>query len=70
MEAAHDIYEAALKFVLSDSRVHAGIVGMRWPHEVEQNIKLIDHWEPKVDIADIPRVTFGVYQADDADRYT
>ena len=68
-QAAHDLYEAALKFVLSDSRVHAGIVGMRWPHEVEQNIKLIDNWEPNVDIADIPRVTFGVYQADDADRH-
>jgi len=67
-QAAHDLYEAALKFVLSDSRVHAGIVGMRWPHEVEQNIKLIDNWEPTVDFADMPRVTFGVYQAEDAQR--
>ena len=33
-QPAHDLYDAALKFVLSDSRVHAGIVGMRWPHEV------------------------------------
>jgi aryl-alcohol dehydrogenase-like predicted oxidoreductase len=65
---AHDLYEAALKFVLSDSRVHAGIVGMRWPHEVEQNIKLITNWEPTVDFADLPRVTFGVYQAEDAQR--
>src|SRR5258706_5750128 len=32
-QSAHDLYDVALKFVLSDSRVHAGIVGMRWPHE-------------------------------------
>jgi aryl-alcohol dehydrogenase-like predicted oxidoreductase len=65
-QAAHDLYDVALKFVLSDSRVHAGIVGMRWPHEVEHNVKLIDSWEPAVDFADMPRVTFGVYRADDA----
>ena len=65
---AHDLYEAALKFVLSDSRVHAGIVGMRWPLEVEQNLELIKHWEPTVNMADMPRVTFGVYQAEDAQR--
>jgi aryl-alcohol dehydrogenase-like predicted oxidoreductase len=29
-QTAHDLYDVALKFVLSDSRVHAGIVGMRW----------------------------------------
>jgi aryl-alcohol dehydrogenase-like predicted oxidoreductase len=67
-QSAHDLYEAALKFVLSDSRVHAGIVGMRWPHEVEENIKLIENWEPSVDFADMPRVTFGVYKADDEQR--
>jgi aryl-alcohol dehydrogenase-like predicted oxidoreductase len=65
-QPAHDLYDAALKFVLSDSRVHAGIVGMRWPHEVEQNLKLLDNWEPAADLADMPRVTFGVYQAEDA----
>ena len=67
---AHDLYETALKFVLSDSRVHAGIVGMRWPHEVAQNLELIKNWRPTVDLADMPRVTFGVYQAEDAARGT
>ena len=33
-QTARDLYEVSLKFVLSDSRVHAGIVGMRWPQEV------------------------------------
>ena len=32
-----ELYEVALKFVLSDSRVHSSIVGMRWSREVEEN---------------------------------
>jgi aryl-alcohol dehydrogenase-like predicted oxidoreductase len=67
-QAAHDLYEVALKFVLSDSRVHAGIVGMRWPHEVEQNVRLLDGWEPPVDFATMPRLTFEVYKAEDAQQ--
>jgi len=67
-QAAHDLYEVALKFVLSDSRVHAGIVGMRWPHEVEQNVRLLDGWAPPIDFASMPRLTFEVYNADDAQQ--
>lgn len=64
--AAADLYELALKFVLSDSRVTAGIVGMRFPAEVEQNIRMIEDWEPPVDFAAMPRLTFEVYKAEDA----
>ena len=40
--------------MLSDSRVHAGIVGMRWPHEVEENIKLIErHLNPRLTVSTI-----------------
>ena len=67
-QAAHDLYEVALKFVLSDSRVHAGIVGMRWPREVERNVRLLDGWEPPVDFATMPRLTFEVYRAEDAEQ--
>ena len=67
-QAAHDLYEVALKFVLSDSQVHAGIVGMRWPHEVEQNVRLLEGWEPPVDFASMPRLTFEVYNAEDAQQ--
>ena len=67
-QEAHNLYEVALKFVLSDSRVHAGIVGMRWPHEVEQNVRLLDGWEPAVDVATMPRLTFEVYKAEDAQQ--
>jgi aryl-alcohol dehydrogenase-like predicted oxidoreductase len=64
--AAKDLYEIALKFVLSDSRVTSGIVGMRWPSEVEQNVKLVDGFTPPIDFATMPRLTFEVYKADDA----
>jgi aryl-alcohol dehydrogenase-like predicted oxidoreductase len=63
---AEDLYEVALRFVLSDSRVTAGIVGMRWPTEVEQNVKLVEAWTPPIDFATMPRLTFEVYKAEDA----
>lgn len=65
-QAARDLYEVSLKFVLSDSRVHCGIVGARWPHEVKQNLDLIRDWTPPFDLADTPRTTLAVYQAQDA----
>jgi aryl-alcohol dehydrogenase-like predicted oxidoreductase len=63
---AKDLYEVALKFVLSDSRIAAGIVGARWPHEVEDNLRMIEGWEPPTDFATMPRLTFEVYKAEDA----
>lgn len=64
----HDLNEVALKFALSDSRLHAGIVGMRWPREVEQNVALAEQWKPPIDFATMPRLTFEVYKADDAQQ--
>ena len=61
----HDLYEVALKFVLSDSRVHAANVGMRWPEEVATNVRLVESFEPVFDIADLPRGTAAIYQTDD-----
>jgi len=65
-QSARDLYEVSLKFVLSDSRVHAGIVGARWPEEVLKNIALIEGWEAPIDFATMPRLTFEVYKAEDA----
>ena len=65
-QAARDLYEVSLKFVLSDSRIHAGIVGARWPEEVASNIALLEGWEPPTDFATMPRLTFEVYKAEDA----
>jgi aryl-alcohol dehydrogenase-like predicted oxidoreductase len=64
--AAKDLFEVALKFVLSDSRVTAGIVGARWPHEVEDNLRIVEGWTPPIDFATMPRLTFEVYKAEDA----
>ena len=61
-----ELYEVALKFVLSDSRVHSGIVGMRWPDEVNQNARIVEQWQAPVDFATMPRLTFEVFKAEDA----
>ena len=64
--AARDPFEVSLRFVLSDSRVHAGLIGMRWPDEVDANVALVEGWVPPVDIASLPRLTVDVYKAQDA----
>lgn len=61
-----EMYDMALKFVLSDSRIHAGIVGMRWPNEVEHNVRILESWTPPIDFATMPRLTFEIYKAGDA----
>jgi aryl-alcohol dehydrogenase-like predicted oxidoreductase len=62
-----DVYEVALKYVLSDSRVHVANVGMRWPSEVDQNVALVDSFQPPAgfDAAALPRLTAGIYRAAD-----
>jgi aryl-alcohol dehydrogenase-like predicted oxidoreductase len=62
---ANDIYEAALKFVLSDSRVHVANIGMRWPEEVKRNMSLLRSFESSFDMADLPRLTAHIYKTDD-----
>jgi aryl-alcohol dehydrogenase-like predicted oxidoreductase len=64
-QEAHDLYEVALKYVLSDSRVHVAHVGMRWPEEVARNVALVSSFVPPCDMADLPRGTAAVYQTDD-----
>jgi aryl-alcohol dehydrogenase-like predicted oxidoreductase len=67
-QQARDLYEVSLKFVLSDSRIHAGIVGMRWPGEVDRNVRLLENWTPPADFAAMPRLTFEVYQRQDEEE--
>jgi aryl-alcohol dehydrogenase-like predicted oxidoreductase len=66
-EQAHDLYRATLEFVLADSRIHAPIVGMRWPDEVDRNVELVESFDPDYDLAEMPRMTAHVYQAEDAE---
>ena len=65
-QQSHDIYDASLRFVLSDSRVHVANVGMRWPHEIERNIALVRSLQSSYDMAAVPRMTIGIYQSQDA----
>jgi len=64
-QEARDVYEVCLKFLLSDPRVHVALVGMRWPEEVERNVALVEAFAPPLDIADLPRLTAGIYRAED-----
>lgn len=62
---AHDLYEVALKFVLSDSRVHVANLGMRWPEEVARNIAVAESFTPPFDMAQLPRWTATIYKTAD-----
>lgn len=64
-QAAHDLYEVSLKFVLSDSRIGSGLIGMRWPVEVNRNVDIAANWQPPADFATLPRLTFEVYRVED-----
>jgi len=64
---ARDPYEVCLGFVLSDPRVHVALVGMRRPEEVERNVRMVEAFEPALDVSETPRLTAGVYAAEDAE---
>ncbi len=66
-QEARDVYEVCLKFILSDPRVHIANIGMRWPEEVEQNVKLVDTFEQLFNISQLPRLTAGIYKTEDAE---
>ena len=65
-QGAHDLYEVCLRFVLSDSRVHATITGMRWPAEVDRNVALAESITGELDLAELPRMTADIYRAEDS----
>ncbi len=60
-----NLHELALKYVLSDSRVHMAIVGMRWPDEVNKNVALAESFTPPFDMAELPRMTADIYKTED-----
>lgn len=66
-EATRDVSEVALRFLLSDSRVHVCNVGMRWTWEVERNVALVETFEPTFDVARFPRGTRAIYEAEDVE---
>jgi hypothetical protein len=41
---------------------------MRWPEEVEKNVRLVEEFEPPLDVAALPRLMAGIYEVEDAER--
>ena len=65
--SARDPYEVCLRFVLSDPRVHTALVGARWPHEVDRNLRIASEFQAPLDLAAVPLRTAGIYrEADEA----
>ena len=62
---ARDPYEVCLRFVLSDPRVHTALVGARWPHEVDRNLRAADDFAPNFDLSAVPLRTAGIYREQD-----
>jgi len=55
----------SLAFGLSDSRVHMLNIGMRTPASIERNMKFLNEFMPKFDIAEVPVTTGAIYKSDD-----
>jgi aryl-alcohol dehydrogenase-like predicted oxidoreductase len=66
MASRAEWFELCLRFAMSDSRVSAVNVGMRWPREVEQNVAWAEGFEPAVDLAGFPRGIGDLYRHLDA----
>ncbi|MCW3099034.1 MAG: aldo/keto reductase [Chthonomonadaceae bacterium] len=62
---AQDPYEVCLRFVLSDPRAHTALVGARWPHEIDRNMRVAEAFHPEVDLSVVPLRTAGIYKEAD-----
>jgi hypothetical protein len=40
-------------------------IGMRFPEEVARNARLLETFAPDFDMAELPRLTAGIYRAED-----
>jgi aryl-alcohol dehydrogenase-like predicted oxidoreductase len=63
-----EVCDFALKFALSDSRVHVIDSGMRFPEEIVHNVRLMDDFQPSFDMATFPRLMLDLYRTDDENK--
>jgi len=56
----------ALRFMLSDSRVHVVNIGMRSKEEIDNNLALTDSYKPNFDMATLPTMIMAIYKMQDA----
>jgi len=67
-QAGRDVYTVCLQFLLADPRVHVVNVGMRWPEEVDRNVRIVEEFVPPLDVTQLPRLTAGIYRLEDTER--
>lgn len=67
-QQGRDVYTVCLQFLLADPRVHVVNVGMRWPEEVDRNARIVEEFDAPLDVAQLPRLTAGIYQLQDTER--
>ena len=67
-QQGRDVYTVCLQFLLADPRVHVVNVGMRWPGEVDRNVRIVEEFAAPLDVSQLPRLTAGIYRAEDAEQ--
>jgi aryl-alcohol dehydrogenase-like predicted oxidoreductase len=67
-QQGRDVYTVCLQFLLADPRVHVVNVGMRWPAEVDRNVRIAAEFVAPLDVAQLPRLTAGIYRLEDSER--
>ena len=67
-QEGRDVYTVCLQFLLADPRVHVVNVGMRWPGEVDRNVRIVEEFAAPLDVSQLPRLTAGIYRAEDAEQ--
>ncbi len=67
-QQGRDVYTVCLQFLLADPRVHVVNVGMRWPEEVDRNVRIAEEFVAPLDVAQLPRLTAGIYRLEDTEQ--
>jgi len=67
-QEGRDVYTVCLQFLLADLRVHVVNVGMRWPEEVDRNVRIVEEFVAPLDVAQLPRLTAGIYHLEDTEQ--
>ncbi len=67
-QEGRDVYTVCLQFLLADPRVHVVNVGMRWPEEVDRNVRIVEEFVAPLDVAQLPRLTAGIYHLEDTEQ--
>ena len=45
--------------------MHTALVGARWPHEVDRNLRVANDFVGEIDLSAVPLRTAGIYEEQD-----